>query len=216
MKRIFFILAAVLIIGILLGYILGWFFQDAQDEVGQVPEFTEEAKVEREVTLYFAEPQGRYLARETTIISGCEDDRDCVRALLEQLIKGPQGDNVRVLPETTRIEGIELENDLVRINFSRHLVDHHPGGSMTELLAIYSLINSLSESFPYLRQMQIVVEGEVRQTLKGHVRVDHPVYADYTLTRPPGTDPGDNEPTRDEKDYREIERLIEEATKGAN
>lgn len=216
MKRAFFILAAVLFIGIALGYILGWFFQASRDEVAPVPEFIEETLAEREVTLYFAEPQGRYLVRETAIISGCEDDRDCVRALLEQLINGPRGDNVRVLPATTRVEGVELENDLVRINFSRHLVDHHPGGSMTELLSIYSLINSLSESFPYLRQMQILVEGEVRQTLKGHVRIDHPVYVDYTLTEPPRIDDGDNQPARDEKDYREIERLIEEATKDSN
>lgn len=216
MKRAFFILAAVLIIGIALGYILGWVFQASRDEVAPVPELIEETLAEREVTLYFAEPRGRYLARETAIISDCEDDRDCVRALLEQLINGPQGDNVRVLPAATRIEGVELENDLVRINFSRHLVDHHPGGSMTELLSIYSLINSLSESFPYLRQMQILVEGEVRQTLKGHVRIDHPVYVDYTLTEPPRIDDADNQSTRDEKDYREIERLIEEATKDTN
>ncbi|MBD1401193.1 GerMN domain-containing protein [Pelovirga terrestris] len=216
MKRVVFILAAVLITGIALGYILGWFFQAARDEEAPVPELIEETLAEREVTLYFADPRGRYLARETTIISGCEDDRDCVRALLEQLINGPRGDNVRVLPAATRIEGVELENDLVRINFSRHLVDHHPGGSITELLSIYSLINSLSESFPYLRQMQILVEGEVRQTLKGHVRIDHPVYADYTLTEPPRIDGGDNPPTHDEKDYREIERLIEEATIDAN
>jgi len=216
MKRIFFILAVVLIIGILLGYILGWLFQASREDVAQIPELIEEPLTEREVTLYFAEPQGRYLTRETINISGCEDDRDCVRALLEQLIAGPRGDNVRVLPEATRIEGVELENDLVRINFSRHLVDHHPGGSMTELLSIYSLINSLSESFPYLRQMQILVEGEVRQTLKGHVRVDHPVYADFALSRPPGVDGSDIQPVRDEKDYREIERLIEEAAQDAN
>ncbi|MFO7812069.1 MAG: GerMN domain-containing protein [Pelovirga sp.] len=216
MKRVFFILAAVLITGIALGYILGWFFQASRDEEAPAPEFIGETLAEREVSLYFAEPEGRYLARETAIISDCEDDRDCVRALLEQLIIGPRGDNMRVLPTATRIEGVELENDLVRINFSRHLVDHHPGGSMTELLSIYSLINSLSESFPYLRQMQILVEGEVRQTLKGHVRIDHPVYADYTLTEPPRIDEDDNLPTRDEKDYREIERLIDEATKEAN
>lgn len=214
MKRMLFSLALVLIIGVSIGYILGWFFQDSRDEVTPIPEIIEETLEGREVALYFAEPQGRYLLREKAGISGCEDDRDCVRALLTLLIAGPQGDLVRVLPETTRIDGVELENDLVRINFSRHLVDHHPGGSMTELLTIYSLINSLSESFPYLRQMQILVEGEVRQTLKGHVRIDHPVYADYSLTQSPKPGTSGDEPIREEKDNLEIERLIEEATKG--
>lgn len=216
MKKIFLSLALVLIVGILLGYLIGWFFQYSQDEVTQTPGFIEEPLAKREVTLYFAEPQGRYLLRMTDGISGCEDDRDCVRALLERLIAGPQGDAVRVMPAATRIEGVELENDLVRINFSRHLIDHHPGGSLTELLTIHSLINSLSESFPYLRQMQILVEGEVRQTLKGHVRIDHPIYADYALTQASRRGSGGAEPTREQQDYREIERLIEEATKGSN
>ena len=215
MKKIFLGLALVLGVGILLGYGIGWFFQHSQDEVAQVPAFIEEALPPREVTLYFAEPEGRYLLRETDVIAGCEDDRDCVRALLEQLIAGPQGDKVRVLPETTRIRGVELENDLVRIDFSRHLVDHHPGGSLTELLTIHSLINSLSESFPYLRQMQILVEGDLRQTLKGHVRIDHPVYADYALTQPPGTGVETVAP-EDREGYLEIERIIEEATRGSN
>lgn len=216
MKKIFLSLTLVLVVGIVVGYMIGWVLQDSQDELMQTPGFIEEPLVKREVALYFAEPRGRYLLRVTDGISGCEDDRDCVRALLERLIAGPQGKAVRVLPATTLIKGVELDNDLVRINFSRHLVDHHPGGSLTELLTIYSLINSLSESFPYLRQLQILVEGEVRPTLKGHVRIDHPVYADYALTQPPGLGTGTVDPTREQQDYHEIERLIEAATKGSN
>jgi len=216
MKKMLLGLALVLLAGILLGYGIGWLFQYSDDEVAQVLEFIEEAPAERQVTLYFAEPQGRFLLSETAGISDCQDDRDCVRGLLERLIAGPQGEAVRVIPVTTRVEGVELENDLVRINFSRHLVDHHPGGSMSELLTIHSLINSLSESFPYLRQMQILVEGEVRQTLKGHVRIDHPVYAEYALTQAPRLATGSDEPMHEEQDYREIERLIEEAGKSSN
>ena len=71
--------------------------------------------------------------------------------------------------------------------FSRQLVDFHPGGSLTELLSIYSIANSLSESFPYIRQIQILVAGEVRQTLKGHVRIDQPIYANFSYDNPPLT-----------------------------
>ena len=58
---------------------------------------------------------------------------------------------------------------------------------MTELLSIYSIANSLSESFPYIRQIQILVAGEVRQTLKGHVRIDQPIYANIGYDNPPLT-----------------------------
>lgn len=211
MKKLLLGLIVVLGIGILFGYGIGWFFQHEQEQTQHLPTVIEEALPPREVTLYFAEPQGRYLVRVTKEIAGCEDDRDCIHDLLASLIAGPHGEGVRVLPETTQVKGIDIENDLIRIDFSRHLVDHHPGGSMSELLTIYSLINSLTESFPYLRQLQILVESEVRQTLKGHVRIDHPVYADYALTQ---------SPTADKQDAAEgtlnIDQIIEEAARSRN
>lgn len=212
MKKLLLGLAAVLTAGILLGYIIGWLLQQTQEETSQVPIVIEEALPSRVVTLYFAEPQGRYLVRTPYQISGCNDDRDCMKNLLLGLIEGPKTDTVAVLPSATQVLGIELENDLVRVNFSRHLVDLHPGGSLSELLTIHSLINSLSESFPYVRQLQILIESEARESLKGHVRIDRPVYADYALTQPPmtglETDAVSQRPVNGEL---EIDRIIREA-----
>jgi len=104
---------------------------------------------------------------------------------LNGLIEGSQLGSVAILPKETKILGIDIENDLVRVNFSRQLIDFHPGGSLSELLTVYGLINTLNENFPYIRQLQILVDGEIRQTLKGHVRIDQPVYADYSFNQPP-------------------------------
>ena len=80
---------------------------------------------------------------------------------------------------------------------------------MTELLSIYSIANSLSESFPYIRQIQILVAGEVRQTLKGHVRIDQPIYANFSYNNPPLTVslPGSTETNTDTQGL-SIETLI--------
>jgi hypothetical protein len=187
MKNLLIGLAAVLGIGVLLGYGIGWFFQHGEMETAQLPIIVEETLPPREVILYFTEPEGRYLQRVEQAIPGCEEDSDCILSLLQQLIAGPTGEGIPVLPAATRVLGVEVENDLVRINFSHHLSDLHPGGSLSELLTIHSLIISLSESFPYLRQLQVLVESEVRQTLKGHVRIDRPITADYALTQPPSS-----------------------------
>jgi spore germination protein GerM len=141
----------------------------------------------REVQLYFTAPEGTYLVSEAGAIPMCDMDRDCINSLLVSLINGSQQGNSAVLPKETKILGVEVENDLVRVNFSRQLVDFHPGGSLSELLSIYSIANSLSESFPYVRQIQILVEGELRQTLKGHVRIDQPIYANFSYNEPPLT-----------------------------
>ncbi len=187
MKKLLVGLGAVLVAGILLGYAVSWLLQHRPEEGVEAPAPAELILPERAVTLYFAEPQGRYLVRQQRSIPGCSDDRDCIGSLLTVLIAGPEDNAVAVVPPTTEVLGIELEDDLVRVDFSRQLADHHPGGSLSELLTIHSLINSLSESFPYLRQLQIVIDGEIRETLKGHVRIDLPVTADYGFTQPPAS-----------------------------
>jgi hypothetical protein len=189
MKKLLLGLLGLLLVGILAGFGIGWLLQQAQPPAERIPIVVEEELPEREVQLYFADPLGRYLVAEARMIRGCEDDRDCIRSVLEALRAGSRQELLPVMPSQTGILEIELENDLVRVNFSRQLSDFHPGGSLSELLTIYSLSNSLSENFPYLRQLQILVDGQVQQTLKGHARIDQPVYADFSYSRPPEAGP---------------------------
>lgn len=189
MKKILLGLLGLLLIGVLAGYAIGWFLQQAQEPEVRIPIVVEEDLPEREVQLYFVDSHGSFLVPEARMIAGCDDDRDCIRSLLEALRSGSQQELLPIIPPQVGILEIELENDLVRVNFSRHLSDFHPGGSLSELLTVYGLANSLSENFPYLRQVQILIDGQPQQTLKGHVRIDQPVYADFSYSRPPQTGP---------------------------
>ncbi|SHJ11785.1 Sporulation and spore germination [Malonomonas rubra DSM 5091] len=185
MKKILLILAGLLVVGIVAGYGIGWLLQQQQQQSSErIPIVIEPELTPREVQLYFAGPEGDHLQPEARMIKGCEDDRDCIRSLLEELRRGPELELLPVIPSQTGILDIELENDLVRLNFSKQFSDFHPSGSLSELLTVYSLANSLSENFPYLRQVQILIDGQVQQTLKGHVRIDQPVYADFSYSNP--------------------------------
>jgi hypothetical protein len=185
MKKLLLSLAGLLVFGILAGYGIGWYVQQGKQPVKRLPIVVEAELPPRAVQLYFADPQGTYLQPELRQIPGCDEDRTCIGSLLQELIGGPRQGGLPVLPQAMRVLGIELENDLVRINFSRQLLDHHPGGSLSELLTVYSLVNSLAENFSYLRQLQILVDGGILPTLKGHVRIDQPIYADFRFSRPP-------------------------------
>ncbi len=209
MNKVLIGLLSVLVTGVLLGYGVSWYLQQDQNPTEEVRiAITKEVPM-REVQLYFTAPEGTFLVPEPQDIPMCDVDRDCINSLLVSLINGSQQGNFPVLPKETKILGIEVENDLVRVDFSRQLVDFHPGGSLTELLSIYSIANSLSESFPYIRQIQILVAGEVRQTLKGHVRIDQPIYANFSYDNPPLTVslPGSTETNTDTQGL-SIETLI--------
>ncbi len=185
MKNLLLSVLGVVIIGMLGGYGLSWLVQD-REQVEQSPTSVVEQQLpDRLVQLYFATSQGTSLILEAREIEGCTDENDCIKGVLEALIAGSEQGNVAVLPEETEVLKVSVDNDLVQVDFSRHLSDFHPGGNLSELLTIYSLVDTLNENFSYLRQLQISIAGEVRQTLKGHARIDQPVTVDFALTQAP-------------------------------
>ncbi|GAB6082867.1 hypothetical protein JCM30471_17810 [Desulfuromonas carbonis] len=147
---------------------------------------TTPAPAGREVILYFGAADGTHLVAEQRELAGCRDDQACLRATLEALLAGPVGDGVPILPEQTVVRDLTLaDQGLASVNFSSELIAGHPGGSMTELLTVYGIVDTLAVNFPYLRQVRFLVEGEPVATLKGHVDLRQPLAPDFSLTRPP-------------------------------
>jgi len=155
-----------------------------------------EPKQLREVVLYFGSPDGSFLVAEVRQVEDCLAEADCLRATVQSLVDGPVTDLVAVLPSHAQIRGVNASDGVATVDFSRDLVSGHPGGSVSELLTVYSLVDTLAENFPHLRQVRILVEGQPVETLKGHVDLREPVKADFSFTRPPegkpAAEPGRN------------------------
>lgn len=139
----------------------------------------------REVLLYFGAENGRYLTAETREIEDCLDEADCIGATVQALIDGPVGDLVPILPAHATLRHVEEQDGTATVDFSQELVTGHPGGSFSELLAVYGLANTLAENFPHIRHVRILVEGAPVETLKGHVDLRGPVQADFSFSRLP-------------------------------
>lgn len=180
MKRSLLLLIPLLVVVLLVVWLQP---EEQEEEPAPVP-----IKVEllpREALLYFADPAGRYLVSEFQQIAGCDEDWECVRNLFISLVNGPQGDLLPILPPQTEVLSVEIRDDLIVVDFNGAFVHAHPGGSLSELLTVYGLVNSLTVNFPYLKQVQILVEGQPVETLKGHVSLARPVMADFSYSRPP-------------------------------
>lgn len=139
----------------------------------------------RDVVLYFGDPAGVVLQAETREITGCQDSQNCLETTLQALIDGPIGDLTPILPAHTRLLAVAEQDGLATVDFSRELISSHPGGSVSELLTAYGVINTLAENFPHIRQLRILVEGEGVNSLKGHVDLRQPISADFRFTRQP-------------------------------
>lgn len=144
----------------------------------------------RTVTLYFAAADGTGLVAEAREIADCLDETNCLNATVQALLNGPVGKLAPVFPPQATLRGIAVNGSEVQVDFSRTLIDAHPGGSWGELLTVYALADTVAVNFPHLRQVRILVEGAAVETLKGHVDLRQPVNPDFTLVlKTPAAEP---------------------------
>ncbi len=122
-----------------------------------------------EVTLYFAsyEDNSAYLSPETR---GIIKNDDFYKNIVEEIIKGPQnGQLFPTLPSDIKVNSLKLENDLAVVDFSREIITNItqiPHSSTTELLAIFSIVDTLTE-FDEIKAVRFTVEGKQSGQIDG-------------------------------------------------
>lgn len=151
----------------------------------------------RSVTLYFATPAADHLVAEERELDNCPLDPPCYAELIQALLQGPRSGLVPVLPPQATLRSVFAEGETLTLDFSRELVDNHPGGSLSELLTVTALAATVQKNFPQLRQVRLLVEGATVETLKGHVALREPIRADFSLMQiQPAAPAGTADPTQ--------------------
>jgi spore germination protein GerM len=108
---------------------------------------------------------------------------DRAKQILADLISGPATDEgARALPPGTRLRQVfVLEDGTAYIDFSSDLKQGISGGSAEELLAVYSIVNSVALNIPEIRRVGILINGKAVDTLNGHLDLRRPLPPDSSL-----------------------------------
>ena len=108
---------------------------------------------------------------------------DRAKQILADLISGPATDmGLRALPPRTRLRQVfVLEDGTAYADFSSELKQGIVGGSAEELLAVYSIVNSLTLNIPEIRRVGILINGKPVDTLNGHLDLRRPLPPDSSL-----------------------------------
>jgi spore germination protein GerM len=61
------------------------------------------------------------------------------------------------------------------VDLSKEVVTGHPGGTLNELLTIYTIVNVLTTNLPAVTSVQVLVDGREVDTLVGHVDLRRPL-----------------------------------------
>jgi germination protein M len=135
-------------------------------------------------TLFYASPDGQMLQpvrREVPLAEGVVAQGRQI--LISQL--APATDSQRsVIPAGTQLRAFYVtDRGDAFVDLSSQITSAHPGGSLTELLTVYAIVNAVTANLPAIERVQLLVEGKEVDTIAGHVDVRRPLVRDASLVK---------------------------------
>lgn len=129
----------------------------------------------RPVTLFFEGPD-MLLVRETRNVALPENPAGALSVVARELLKGSANAGVpHIFPRDTVVRAAFLLPDgtaFVDLG-GPTLTQGWATGSHEELMAIYSVVQTVTADFPEAKRVRILVDGEPAETLAGHVNLEH-------------------------------------------
>ncbi|MFA7402469.1 MAG: GerMN domain-containing protein [Pelobacteraceae bacterium] len=155
----------------------------------EIPATPPQVNVEgkKSVTLFFA-VEGTRLAREAREIDPCEDLNSCLKDVLDELLNGPVGEYEETIPEGTVVESVSIEGNQVTVGLNGAFSEAMPSGSSAEMLAVYSIVDTVAVNFPQIQKVKINVDGNTAVVLS-HLDLSDPLLPDYSLEQPSPPEP---------------------------
>ena len=142
------------------------------------PVAQEAAAVPRiKATLYFASQDGMRLVPAEAEVPLAEGVVAQARSIIEaQLAAEAPSPLVSTIPKGTMLRGIFIsQRNEAFVDLDPAIRTAHPGGTLQELMTVYTIVNALLTNLPNLEEVQILIGGQEVDTLAGHVDLRRPL-----------------------------------------
>ena len=135
-------------------------------------------------SLFYVSEDGQRLTRVERDVAFGEGTVEQARQIVEAQIAPVAEPLVSAIPEGTKLRTIFVTSrGDAFVDLSGEVSSKHPGGSFTELLTVYAIVNAVTANLPTIQRVQILIDGKEAETLAGHVDLRRPLVRDVTLVR---------------------------------
>lgn len=113
----------------------------------------------REITLYFPRRDSETLYKEKRTVK-VTDQQPVEQYIINELINGPH-DNMLTpsLSKDTTLLSVDTYEDICFVNFKANFTEKNSGNGQKEKMAVYSIVNSLTE-LENIKRVQFLVDGK--------------------------------------------------------
>ena len=129
---------------------------------------------------YVAEDGTRLTSVERDVAYGESADeqaREIVAAQIAPVVEPL----VSAIPPGTTLRAVFItKSGDAYVDLSREARVAHPGGTVDELLTVYTIVNALTVNLPAVTAVQVLVDGKEVDTLSGHVDLRRPLAKNLT------------------------------------
>lgn len=149
----------------------------AAPRTAPAPQAAQPAPGERKIsaTLFFVSQDGMSLVQMPRDVAYGATPTEQARAILEAQISAAPP-LVSAIPADTKVRNIFLtDKGDAFVDFSGDLATKHTGGSLDELLTVYTIVDALTANLPAITRVQILIDGKEIDTLAGHIDLRHPL-----------------------------------------
>jgi len=186
--RFAFTVITIAIVVIILGLAGIWyFFQAGGTSSPSSPLrglFERSALPPDKIMLYYTKDGRQLVGTVASINSTGMSPSDKAEEIVRRLAAGRDADFLRSpIPRGTQVLSVFLHGDIVIVNLSKEFMTNLQGGVDAELLAVYSIVNSLLYNIESADAVQILIDGEKVPTLRGNVDIESPLIANTAITR---------------------------------
>lgn len=193
MKNRYFLIASAGILSLIIAVAFIAYMTERKEKPSRVLSSTPEtsfhqeilkAEEEIKVIIFLPSPENEFLHPEERKILKTPSLSNQVKQVILEIVKGSEKGNLSPIPPQTKIREVYIHKDgTAYIDLTYDFISGNSGGSSSEIEAIYTIVNSITFNFPFIKRVHFLVDGMERETLKGHLRLDRSFLPNYSIIK---------------------------------
>jgi Sporulation and spore germination len=150
--------------------------QSAAGGPGGQPAGLQQASRKIKATLFYLDDTALQLKGvEREVVYG-EGSIEQAKRIVEAQLQPAPSPLLSAIPAGTTLRGLFVtERGEAYVDLSGQIRTGHPGGSLNEILTVYTIVYSLTANLPTITAAQVLVDGHEVETLAGHVDLRRPL-----------------------------------------